>query len=130
MLTTAVELLLVDTGSMVPGDGVTFASLVELLSQAAGQPSGDAEEVATALRDRLVGEPDGPAVGDRLAQVLGVGEALASDASWAVRRLFEVLAKEGVNVQMISTSEIKISVVIEAKYVELAQRALHDAFIE
>jgi class 3 adenylate cyclase len=76
------------------GDGVTFAPLVELLSQAAGLPSGDAEKVATALRDRLLGQPDGPAVGDRLAQVLGVGEALASDASWAVRRLLEVLAAE------------------------------------
>ena len=38
--------------------------------------------------------PTAPAVGDRLAQVLGVGEALASDASWAVRRLLEVLASE------------------------------------
>jgi class 3 adenylate cyclase/tetratricopeptide (TPR) repeat protein len=76
------------------GVGVTFAPLVELLSQAAGQPSGDAEQVATALRERLVDQPDGPAVGDRLAQILGVGEALASDASWAVRRLLEVLASE------------------------------------
>jgi len=74
--------------------GVTFASLVELLSQAAGQPAGDAEQVAAALRKRLVDQPDGPTVGDRLAQVLGVGEALASDASWAVRRLFEVIAAE------------------------------------
>jgi class 3 adenylate cyclase/tetratricopeptide (TPR) repeat protein len=74
------------------GDGVTFAPLVELLSQAAGQRSGDAEGIATALRERLVDEPDGAAVGDRLAQVLGVGEALASDASWAVRRLLEVIA--------------------------------------
>ncbi len=76
------------------GDGVTFAPLVELLSQAAGQASGEAEGVAAALRERLAAQPDGPAVGDRLAQVLGVGEALASDASWAVRRLFEVLAAE------------------------------------
>ena len=74
------------------GDGVTFAPLVELLSQAAGHPGGDAEEVATALRARCADQPDGAAVGDRLAQVLGVGEALASDASWAVRRLFEVMA--------------------------------------
>ena len=50
--------------------------------------------VAAALRERLAAQPDGPAVGDRLAQVLGVGEALASDASWAVRRLLEVLASE------------------------------------
>ncbi len=74
--------------------GVTFASLVELLSQAAGHSSGDAEQVAGALRERLVDQPDGASVGDRLAQILGVGEALASDASWAVRRLLEVLASE------------------------------------
>ena len=43
--------------------------------------------------------------------------------------MFDVLSREGVNIQMISTSEIKISVVIATKYVELAQRALHDAFI-
>jgi aspartate kinase len=43
--------------------------------------------------------------------------------------MFEVLAAEGINIEMISTSEIKISVVVEAKYVELAVRALHDAFI-
>ena len=76
------------------GDGVTFAPLVELLSQAAGQATGEAEGVAAALRERLAAQPDGPTVGDRLAQVLGVGEALASDASWAVRRLLEVLASE------------------------------------
>jgi class 3 adenylate cyclase len=74
--------------------GVTFAPLVELLSQAAALPSGDAEQVAAALRERLVDQPDGGSVGDRLAQILGVGEALASDASWAVRRLFEVLAAQ------------------------------------
>ena len=44
-------------------------------------------------------------------------------------RMFEVLSNEGINIQMISTSEIKISVVIDAKYTELAVRALHDAFI-
>ena len=76
------------------GVGVTFAPLVELLSQAAGQPGGDAESVAAAVRERLATQPDGSAVGDRIAQVLGVGEALASDASWAVRRLLEVLATE------------------------------------
>jgi aspartate kinase len=43
--------------------------------------------------------------------------------------MFEVLAAEGINIQMISTSEIKISVVVDAKYCELAVRALHDAFI-
>ena len=45
-------------------------------------------------------------------------------------RMFEVLAREGINIEMISTSEIKISVVIDAKYTELAVRVLHKAFIE
>jgi hypothetical protein len=76
------------------GDGVTFAPLAELLAQAAERPSGDAEDVAAALRERLAAEPDGAWVGNRLAQVLGVGEALASDTSWAVRRLLEVVAAE------------------------------------
>jgi aspartate kinase len=43
-------------------------------------------------------------------------------------QMFETLAAEGINIQMISTSEIKISVVIADKYMELAVRALHKAF--
>jgi len=42
--------------------------------------------------------------------------------------MFETLAKEGINIQMISTSEIKVSVVVDAKYTELAVRVLHDEF--
>jgi aspartate kinase len=42
--------------------------------------------------------------------------------------MFEVLARENINVKMISTSEIKISCVIDEKYTELAVRVLHDAF--
>ena len=42
--------------------------------------------------------------------------------------MFGTLAEEGINIQMISTSEIKISVVIDEKYMELAVRALHKAF--
>jgi len=42
--------------------------------------------------------------------------------------MFETMAREGINIQMISTSEIKISVVIDAKYTELAVRVLHDTF--
>ena len=76
------------------GVGVTFAPLVELLSQAAGRPGGDAESVAAALGERLAGQPDGPAISDRIAQVLGVGEARPSDAAWAVRRVLEVVASE------------------------------------
>ena len=43
-------------------------------------------------------------------------------------KMFEILAKENIAVQLISTSEIKISCVIDAKYAELAVRALHDGF--
>ncbi|HWP65242.1 MAG TPA: aspartate kinase [Candidatus Limnocylindria bacterium] len=63
-----------------------------------------------------------------LAKVSIVGLGMRTHAGIAAR-MFEVLAAEGVNVQMISTSEIKISVVVAAKYAELAVRALHDAFI-
>ncbi len=76
------------------GDGVTFAPLVEILAQVADRPVGDASTVATALRLRLEAQPDGAAVADRLAQMLGVREASASDAAWAIRRTLEVLAAE------------------------------------
>jgi aspartate kinase len=42
--------------------------------------------------------------------------------------MFSALAREGVNIRMISTSEIKISVVVDEKYLELGVRTLHDAF--
>ena len=63
-----------------------------------------------------------------IAKVSIVGAGMQSHAGVAAR-MFEVLAAEGINIQMISTSEIKISVVVDEKYVELAVRALHDAFI-
>jgi aspartate kinase len=43
--------------------------------------------------------------------------------------MFEVLAQERINIEMIATSEIKVSVVVNARYGELAVRALHDAFL-
>ncbi len=63
-----------------------------------------------------------------IAKVSIVGVGMRTHAGIAAR-MFEVLAAEGINVQMISTSEIKISVVIDAKYTELAVRTLHDVFI-
>jgi len=63
-----------------------------------------------------------------VAKVSIVGIGMRTHAGIAAR-MFEVLAAEGINVQMISTSEIKISVVVDEKYTELAVRALHDAFI-
>ncbi len=56
-----------------------------------------------------------------------VGVGMRSHAGIA-SRMFQVLSKEGINIQMISTSEIKISVVIDEKYLELGVRALHEAF--
>ena len=64
---------------------------------------------------------------DKIAKVSLVGVGMRSHAGVA-SRMFEVLAGEGINIQMISTSEIKISVVIHEKYLELAVRALHSAF--
>ncbi|NHN77547.1 aspartate kinase [Azotobacter chroococcum] len=67
-------------------------------------------------------------IGDTdIAKVSIVGVGMRSHAGVA-SRMFEALAKEGINIQMISTSEIKVSVVIEEKYLELAVRALHTAF--
>ncbi len=64
---------------------------------------------------------------DKIVKVSLVGVGMRSHAGIA-STMFEALAKEGVNIRMISTSEIKISVVVDEKYLELAVRALHDAF--
>ncbi|MAA65692.1 MAG: aspartate kinase [Alteromonadaceae bacterium] len=63
----------------------------------------------------------------RIAKVSIVGVGMRSHAGVATQ-MFEALSNEGINIQMISTSEIKISVVIDEKYLELAVRALHSAF--
>jgi aspartate kinase len=64
-----------------------------------------------------------------IAKVSIIGLGMRSHAGVAAR-MFEVLSREGINIQMISTSEIKISIAIDAKYTELAVRVLHDAFVE
>jgi aspartate kinase len=56
-----------------------------------------------------------------------IGVGMRSHAGIAAK-MFGALAKEGINIRMISTSEIKISVVIDEKYLELGVRTLHDAF--
>jgi aspartate kinase len=63
-----------------------------------------------------------------MAKISVVGVGMRTHAGVAAK-MFEVLAREGINIEMISTSEIKISVVIDAKYTELAVRVLHEAFI-
>jgi aspartate kinase len=62
-----------------------------------------------------------------VAKISIVGNGMRSQAGVA-GQMFGVLADEGVNIQVITTSEIKISVLVDRKYMELAVRALHDAF--
>jgi aspartate kinase len=64
---------------------------------------------------------------DRIVKISIVGVGMRSHAGIA-STMFEALAKEGVNIRMISTSEIKISVVVDEKYLELGVRTLHEAF--
>ena len=64
---------------------------------------------------------------DRIVKISLVGVGMRSHAGIA-SRMFQALAAENINIQMISTSEIKISVVVDEKYVELGVRALHAAF--
>ncbi|HME61055.1 MAG TPA: aspartate kinase [Candidatus Binatia bacterium] len=70
----------------------------------------------------------GVKVDTEMAKISIVGVGMRTHAGVAAK-MFEALAREGINIEMISTSEIKISVVIQAKYTELAVRVLHEAFI-
>jgi aspartate kinase len=64
---------------------------------------------------------------DQIAKISIVGVGMRNHSGVAAR-MFQVLGAEGINIQMISTSEIKVSCVVHAKYTELAVRALHTAF--
>jgi aspartate kinase len=64
---------------------------------------------------------------ENISKISIVGVGMRSHAGVATK-MFQTLAREGINIQMISTSEIKVSVVVDAKYTELAVRVLHDAF--
>ena len=63
-----------------------------------------------------------------MVKVSIVGLGMRSHAGIAAK-MFRLLANEGINIQAISTSEIKVSCLIHAKYTELAVRTLHDGFI-
>ncbi|MEX1082495.1 MAG: aspartate kinase [Halofilum sp. (in: g-proteobacteria)] len=77
--------------------------------------------VASELGAEKVGGDDG------IVKISLVGVGMRSHAGVA-SRMFRALAREGINIEMISTSEIKISVVVEEKYLELGVRALHSEF--
>ncbi len=64
---------------------------------------------------------------DKIAKVSIIGGGMRSHAGVA-SQMFEALAKENINIRMISTSEIKVSVVVDEKYLELAVRTLHEVF--
>jgi aspartate kinase len=70
--------------------------------------------------DKVIGD-------DKIAKVSIVGVGMRTHSGVAAR-MFEALSREKINIQMISTSEIKVSCVVEAKYSELAVRVLHEAF--
>jgi aspartate kinase len=79
--------------------------------------SGMAEEIGA---QQVVGD-------DKIAKVSIVGVGMRTHSGVAAR-MFEALGRENINIMMISTSEIKVSCVIDSKYAELAVRVLHDAF--
>ena len=91
-------------------------------------PRGDRPTVVATLEEvaKKIGA-ESVTYDDRIAKVSIVGVGMRSHSGVAAR-MFRALSQEGVNIHMISTSEIGVSCVIEDKYVELAVRALHDAF--
>ncbi len=88
---------------------------------------GRAERAMTAARDRGDIGFEALVADTEVAKVSVVGIGMRSHAGVAAR-MFRALAAEGVNIKVITTSEIKISVLIDRKYMELAVQALHDAF--
>jgi aspartate kinase len=91
-------------------------------------PRTDREKAVAVLSDvaRRIGA-EGVAHDDRIAKVSIVGVGMRSHSGVAAR-MFRTLSGDSINIQMISTSEIAVSCVIEDKYTELAVRSLHDAF--
>ncbi len=86
-------------------------------------------ETALASLERTAKEMNAREVSgnNKIVKLSIVGVGMRSHAGIA-SRMFEVLANEGINILMISTSEIKISVVVDEKYLELGVRALHEGF--
>ena len=86
-------------------------------------------EKAKAILERIADELGArEVIGDiKIVKISLVGVGMRSHAGIA-SRMFQALSGEGINIQMISTSEIKISVVVDEKYLELGVRALHEAF--
>ena len=91
-------------------------------------PKSDFNKTLQILKENLKGVEGKEILSDEnIAKVSIIGVGMRSHSNVAAQ-MFSALAKEGINIQMISTSEIKISCIIDSKYTELAVRALHDAF--
>ncbi|MFZ5876912.1 MAG: aspartate kinase [Nitrospirota bacterium] len=91
-------------------------------------PNSEAKQAVTLVKKlaQEIGARD-VELSEGIAKVSIVGVGMRSHSGVAAT-MFDTLAREGINIMMISTSEIKISCVMDAKYVELAVRALHEAF--
>ena len=88
----------------------------------------DYEKALDILRGTAKGMEAREVTGDnKIVKISLVGVGMRSHAGIA-SKMFQTLSKEGINIRMISTSEIKISVVVDEKYLELGVRALHEAF--
>ncbi len=92
-------------------------------------PRGDLDKCLKVLNEEVVPvcHPEGIYTNSDIAKVSVVGIGMRTHAGVACR-MFESLSAEGINIEMISTSEIKVSLIIQDKYMELAVRALHKAF--
>ena len=92
-------------------------------------PTQQLDETAKKILDAGAAELGASAVtlDKKIAKVSLVGVGMRSHAGIA-SKMFKALADENINIQVITTSEIKISVVIEERYLELAVRTLHSAF--
>jgi aspartate kinase len=92
-------------------------------------PRGDYQKALDLLKNKVQAHIQAKEIlGDpKVSKVSVVGVGMRSHVGIA-SKMFRTLSEEGINIQMISTSEIKISVLIDEKYMELAVRALHKAF--
>jgi aspartate kinase len=91
-------------------------------------PKTDSKKISELMK-KVVAEigARGVAVKEDIAKISIVGVGMRSHSGVAAT-MFSCMAAEGINIMMISTSEIKISIVIDAKYTELAVRTLHQTF--
>ncbi len=115
--------------------GIEVDMIVQNLANDGGQNDftftvkrGDYDRALAVVQEAATALGAGPVVGDsKIVKVSVVGVGMRSHAGVATQ-MFAALAKENINIQMISTSEIKISVVLDEKYLELAVRTIHDTF--